>query len=128
MTMKRISLAALGSLLAASVLAVAQSTPSGEPARPGDEQLQVQPPLQPEASRPSRMEEAKVVSVDEKRSSLTVKVGSDQKQVTLEDKAAVALKVVRAGDDVRLFLKDDGRAMGVVIINPANSGSKADKQ
>jgi hypothetical protein len=121
MTTKRVSLAALVSLLAAATLGLAQ-TPSSEPAQPSGEQLQPQPQVPSEQHL--RAEDAKVVSVDPKSSSLTVKVGNDERKVTLDEKSAAVLKVIRAGDDVRLLMKDDGRAGGVVITNPNNEGYK----
>src|SRR5262249_47938540 len=116
----------LVSLLAGATLGLAQ-TPGSEPAQPSSESAQpageqVQPQTPVPAEQHLRAEAAKVVSVDPKSASLTVKVGNDQRRVTLDEKLAVVLKVLRPGDDVRLLLKDDGRAGGVVITNPNNEG------
>jgi len=135
MKVKTMVLGALVPLLAATSLAVAQSTQNSEPARPEQGQPQLETPEQPAESLqvepapapPTRTEDGTVVSVDPQGSKLTVKVGGDQKEVTLDNKAAAALKVMRAGDDVRLFLRNDGKVSGVVITKPTAEASKSSK-
>lgn len=82
----------------------------------------------PEAiSTAKQLDSAEVVSADAKSGTLTFKNEGDEQTAPVEGKAAIALKVVRPGDKVRILYHDadnsgiPDRITGVIITKPAST-------